>query len=63
MELSKAKQVALTSAREKMEFEITPFFPYLSRLSSGNGKSGAHDDRRRRSQATKRNRFVDRKSN
>jgi hypothetical protein len=35
VELSKAKPVALTSAREKMEFEITPFFPYLSRLPSG----------------------------
>jgi len=35
VELSKAKPVALTSAREKMEFEITPFFPYLTRLSSG----------------------------
>ena len=35
MELSKAKPVALTSAREKMEFEITPFFPYLTRLSTG----------------------------
>jgi hypothetical protein len=34
-ELSKAKPVALTSAREKMEFEITPFFPYLTRLSTG----------------------------
>lgn len=34
-ELSKAKTVALTSAREKMEFEITPFFPYLTRLSTG----------------------------
>jgi len=33
VELSKAKPVALTSAREKMPFEITPFFPYLSRLS------------------------------
>ncbi len=33
-ELSKAKPVALTSAREKMEFEITPFFPYLTRLSA-----------------------------
>jgi hypothetical protein len=33
VELSKAKPVALTSAREKMEFEITPFFPYLIRLS------------------------------
>jgi len=27
--------VALTSAKEKMEFEITPFFPYLTRVSSG----------------------------
>ena len=34
-ELSKAKPVALTSAREKMEFEITPVFPYLTRLSAG----------------------------
>jgi hypothetical protein len=36
VELSKAKPVALTSASEKMEFEITPFFPYLTRLSTGN---------------------------
>jgi hypothetical protein len=35
VELSKSKPVALTSAREKMEFEITPFFPYLTRLSTG----------------------------
>ncbi len=35
VELSKAKPVALTSAREKMEFEITPFFPYLIRLTTG----------------------------
>ena len=35
VELSKAKPVALQSAREKMEFEITPFFPHLTRLSSG----------------------------
>lgn len=34
-ELSKAKPVALTSSREKMEFEITPFFPYITRLSTG----------------------------
>jgi hypothetical protein len=39
VELSKAKPVALTSAREKMPFELTPFFPYLSRLSvPGNEK-------------------------
>lgn len=35
VELSKAKPVALTSAKEKMEFEITPFFPYLTRLPNG----------------------------
>jgi hypothetical protein len=34
-ELSKAKPVALISPREKMAFEITPFFPYLTRLSTG----------------------------
>lgn len=34
VDLSKGKQVALTSAREKMEFGITPFFPHLSRLSN-----------------------------
>ena len=34
VDLSKAKQVTLTSAREKMEFGITPFFPHLSRLSN-----------------------------
>src|SRR5216684_3281008 len=33
VELAKAKPVALISAREKMPFEITPFFPYLTRLS------------------------------
>lgn len=33
VELEKAKPVALTSAREKMPFELTPFFPYLTRLS------------------------------
>jgi Zn-dependent protease with chaperone function len=38
VELSKAKAVALTSAREKMEFEITPFFPYLTRQSTGTEK-------------------------
>jgi hypothetical protein len=34
VELAKAKPVALTSARENMPFEITPFFPYLTRLST-----------------------------
>ncbi len=41
VELSKAKPVALTSAREKMEFEITPFFPYLTRLSTGSSEKVA----------------------
>ncbi|HUA13861.1 MAG TPA: M48 family metalloprotease [Verrucomicrobiae bacterium] len=35
VELSKSKPVALTSASEKMEFEVTPFFPYLTRLPAG----------------------------
>jgi Peptidase family M48 len=34
IELVKEKPVALINAREKMPFEVTPFFPYLSRLSS-----------------------------
>jgi hypothetical protein len=38
VELSKAKPVALASSREKMEFEITPMFPYLTRLASGGEK-------------------------
>jgi len=33
VELAKAKPVALTSAKEKIPFEITPFFPYLTRIS------------------------------
>jgi hypothetical protein len=35
VELSKAKPVPLTSAREKMEFEITPFYLYLTRMTTG----------------------------
>jgi len=41
VELSKAKPVALTSAHEKMEFEITPFFPYLTRASNGGAEKVA----------------------
>jgi len=41
VELSKAKPVALTSAKEKMEFEITPFFPYLTRLSADGAEKAA----------------------
>jgi hypothetical protein len=32
VELAKARPVTLALAREKMPFEITPFFPYLTRL-------------------------------
>jgi peptidase M48-like protein len=35
VELLKTKPVALTSAREKMPFEVTPFFPFLTRWQSG----------------------------
>jgi len=35
VELLKTKPVALTSAQEKMPFQVTPFFPFLTRLSSG----------------------------
>ena len=41
VELSKAKPVPLTSAREKMEFEITPFFPYLTRITAGGAEKVA----------------------
>ncbi|MGH9494095.1 MAG: M48 family metalloprotease [Candidatus Sulfotelmatobacter sp.] len=41
VELSKGKQVALTSVREKMEFEITPFFPHLSRLNNSGAEKVA----------------------
>jgi hypothetical protein len=34
VELAKAKPVALVSAREKMPFEITPFFPYETRITT-----------------------------
>jgi len=38
VEMAKAKPVALNSAREKMPFELTPFFPYLTRLSTPGGE-------------------------
>ncbi len=34
LELVKTKPVAITSAAEKMPFEVTPFFPFLTRLGS-----------------------------
>jgi hypothetical protein len=39
VELIKSQPVALTSARDKQPFEVTPFFPRLSRLDSGNTSS------------------------
>jgi hypothetical protein len=41
IELAKAKPVALISAREKMPFEVTPIFPYLTRVGNGNGEKVA----------------------
>jgi Peptidase family M48 len=41
VELSKAKPVTLAAAREKMEFEITPVFPYLTRFSNGGSEKVA----------------------
>jgi len=35
VELAKSAPVAITSARDKMPFEVTPFFPRLTRLTSG----------------------------
>jgi hypothetical protein len=35
VEISKARPVALLNAREKMPFEVTPIFPYLTRLQTG----------------------------
>jgi hypothetical protein len=34
IELSKSKQVAPASAREKMPFEVTPLYPHLTRTLS-----------------------------
>jgi len=36
VEMVKAQPVAITSARDKMPFEVTPFFPRLTRYGSGN---------------------------
>jgi hypothetical protein len=33
VEIVKAQPVAITSARDKMPFEVTPFYPRLSRYS------------------------------
>jgi hypothetical protein len=46
IELIKSAPVAITSARDKMPFEITPFFPRLTRLANsenpGNATSAAN---------------------
>ena len=34
VEMVKAQPVAITSARDKMPFEVTPFFPRLSRYNA-----------------------------
>ncbi len=34
VEMVKAQPVAITSARDKMPFEVTPFFPRLARYNS-----------------------------
>ncbi len=36
--LAKTKAVALLSAREKMPFEVTPVFPYVTRIASTGGE-------------------------
>ena len=36
VELIKSQPVALTSSRDKKPFEVTPFFPRLTRIDSGN---------------------------
>jgi len=41
IELIKSAPVAITSARDKMPFEVTPFFPRLSRLGGTTGTSTA----------------------
>ena len=39
--LAKAKPVALLSAREKMPFEVTPVFPYITRISTAGSEKVA----------------------
>jgi hypothetical protein len=41
VELTKSAPVAITSARDKMPFEVTPFFPRLSRLTSDTNTTNA----------------------
>ena len=39
VELIKSEPIALTSGRDKKPFQVTPFFPRLSRIDSGNTSS------------------------
>ncbi len=41
VEMVKAQPVAITSARDKMPFEVTPFFPRLTRFGANAPNSGA----------------------
>jgi Peptidase family M48 len=41
VELAKAKPVVLTSAKEKIPFEVTPFFPYLTHVSTSGSVKAA----------------------
>ncbi len=41
VEIVKAQPVAITSARDKMPFEVTPFFPRLSRYNAGTTPAAA----------------------
>jgi hypothetical protein len=43
VEISKNKPIGILSAREKMPFEVTPMFPYLTRLSATATKPGSAD--------------------
>jgi hypothetical protein len=43
VEISKNKPVAILSAREKMPFEVTPMFPYLTRLTPTDVKPAKAD--------------------
>jgi Peptidase family M48 len=41
LELIKTKPVAITAAAEKMPFEVTPFFPFLTRLGTAGPEKAA----------------------
>jgi hypothetical protein len=43
VEISKNKPIGILSAREKMPFEVTPMFPYLTRLSTTATKPASAD--------------------